>query len=85
MSTFEQGYSAALADVVELAQLYGEENMTICGDNIMMDPLLRGGAATPENMRLSVDCSVRSTIHSAQFHASEHLIKAIEALPRRKS
>lgn len=83
MNRFERGYRAALSDVVKLAKLYGEENMSIMGDNILMDPLLHGEAWTETNVKLSADCSVRSTIHSAQYHASEHLIEAIGKLPRR--
>lgn len=83
MNRFERGYRAALADVVKLAKLYGDENLSIMGDNIIMDPLLHGEAWTEENVRRSADCSVRSTIHSAQYHASQHLIEAIGKLPRR--
>lgn len=83
MNQFERGYRAALSDVTKLAKLYGDENMTICGDHILMDPLLGGKEWSPENMEKSADCGVRSTIHSAQYHASEHLIVAIAAMPRR--
>ncbi len=85
MTRFERGYRAALADVVKLAKLYGEENMAICSDNILMDPLLHGHAWTDENVKLSEQCSIHSTIHSAQYHAAEHLIAAIGELPRRSS
>ncbi|MCP3732057.1 hypothetical protein M9978_16655 [Sphingomonas sp. MG17] len=83
MTRFERGYRAALADVTKLLKLYGDENMTICGDNILMDPLLHGEAWTEENVKRSADCSVRSTIHSSQYHASEHLLAAIAKMPRR--
>ena len=84
MNRFERGYRAALADVVKLAKLYAEENMDICGDNILLDPLLHGEAWTPENMKRSRDCSVASTIHSAQYHAAQHIIAAIAEMPRRE-
>lgn len=76
MNRFERGYRAALADVTKLLKLYG-------GDNILMDPLLHGEAWTQENVQRSADCSVRSTIHSAQYPASEHLIAALGKMPRR--
>lgn len=85
MNRFERGYRAALSDVTKLLALYGEENMAICGDNIILDPLLRGGAPTPDNMALSATCSIASTIHSAQYHASRHLSEAISKMPRRTS
>lgn len=85
MNRFERGYRASLADVVKLAKLYGDENMTICGDNILMDPLLHCETWTEENVKRSADCSVRSTIHSAHYHASEHLIEAIGKMPRRSA
>ncbi|QQV76496.1 hypothetical protein H5J25_13685 [Sphingomonas aliaeris] len=85
MNRFERGYRAALADVTALLRLYGDENMAICGDNILLDPLLSGEPFTPENIKRSADHGVSSTIHSAQYHASEHLIVAIEAMPRRAS
>ncbi|HWW56395.1 MAG TPA: hypothetical protein VN047_05850 [Sphingopyxis sp.] len=83
MNDFDRGYRAALADVVELAKIYGEENMKICSDNVLLDPVLRGKVTSPADIQRSGDCSVRSTIHSAQYHASQHLIEAIGKLPRR--
>jgi hypothetical protein len=80
VSDFSSGYSAALADVVNLLDLYGEENMMICGDNILLDPLLHGKPFSEENMRQSRDCSIKSTIHSAQYHAAQHLLEQVRSM-----
>lgn len=64
--------------VIRYIREYGEVNMEICGDGILMDPLLRGGPWTDENVKLSDDCSIKSTIHSAKYHACQELADAIE-------
>jgi hypothetical protein len=77
---FARGYQAALADVRALIDLYGETNMEACGDGILMDPLLHGGEWTEANVKLSRDCSIMSTIHSAQYHAAQHLLEQLARL-----
>lgn len=64
--------------VLRFIKTYGEINFEICSDGILLDPLLRGGAWTEENVKRSDDCSVQSTIHSAKYHACQELIAAIE-------
>jgi hypothetical protein len=77
---YRRGYHKALDDALAVIELYGETNMEACGDGILMDPLLRGGEFTDENMALSRECSIMSTIHSAQYHAAEHLMEALRKL-----
>jgi hypothetical protein len=69
-----------IAKVLELVEAYGDVNMEICGDGILMDPLLRGGGWTEENVALSDQCSTMSTIHSAKYHACQELLVQIAAL-----
>lgn len=71
----------ALAEVVTLIREYGDINFQICSDNILIDPCLRGQGFTAENAAISDTCQMRSTIHSAKYHACQELIAQIEALP----
>lgn len=68
---------AERAAIVAFIEHYGEINMEMCGDGILMDPLLRGGEWTEANVKLSDDCSTRSTIHSAKYHACKELVESI--------
>ena len=70
----------ALEAVGDLVRDYGEINMEIFGDGILLDPLLRGGPWTDENVKLSKDCSTMSTIHSSKYHACQELIEQIKAI-----
>lgn len=66
--------------VIKAADEYGEINMEICGDGILLDPLLRGGPWTDENVKRSDDCSIMSTIHSSKYHACQELIEQFKAM-----
>ena len=70
-----------IAEIVALIEAYGEVNMEICGDGVLLDPLLHGGPWTDENVKRSDDCTIMSTIHSAKYHACQELIEQIKALP----
>lgn len=70
-----------IAEIIALIDHYGELNMELCGDGILMDPLLRGGPWNEANLKISEDCSTMSTIHSAKYHACRELIEQIKALP----
>ena len=64
--------------IVSYIREYGEVNFEICSDGILLDPLLRGGAWTKENVKRSDDCSNTSLIHSSKYHACVELAAAIE-------
>lgn len=64
--------------IVEFIRHYGEVNFEICQDGILMDPLLRGGPWTDENVKRSDDCSNMSTIHSSKYHACREIAELIE-------
>jgi hypothetical protein len=70
----------AFEEVAKLCEHYGEINFEICGDGILMDPLLHGKGFTEENIKLSDECSTMSTIHSAKYHACIELAEQIRAL-----
>jgi hypothetical protein len=80
---FWLGYRMAIRHVDDALKLYGELNLETCGDNILMDPLLRGEEWNDLNVAVSRDCSIMSTIHSAQYHASEHMRETIGGLEKR--
>jgi hypothetical protein len=69
-----------LTEVIGMIRKYGEINMQICGDNILIDPCLRGQGFSPDNIAISDHCSTLSTIHSSKYHACQELIAQIEAL-----
>ncbi len=64
----------------KICEDYANANMEICGDNILMDPLLSGKECTEVNINISRDCSIMSTIHSAQYHAGNHMAENIRAM-----
>ena len=70
----------AFEEAAQLAELYADTNMEICGDNILLDPLLRGGDWTEANMTRSGECTALSTIHSAAYHAGTHIAEQIRKL-----
>lgn len=72
--------NAAFEEAATAAETYGEVTFEVCTDNILMDPLLHGEAWTEENVRISRDCSIQSTIHSAGYHAATHIAENIRAL-----
>lgn len=70
----------ALEQAASEIERYGEINMEACGDNILMDPLLGGREWSPENVAISQDCSIMSTIHSAKYHACQEVAANVRAL-----
>ena len=70
--------------IVGYIRQYGDINYEQCSDGILLDPLLRGGPWTAENIELSEKCSAQSTIHSAKYHACQELADAIERGDHRK-
>lgn len=69
-----------LREVLEWVTRYGEINIEICGDNIILDPVLRGQGFSPENVAISEKCQTMSTIHSAKYHACQEIASQIEAM-----
>jgi hypothetical protein len=76
----EAAYRRAIHDAVEVIKRYGEINMEACGDYILIDPVLHGKGFSDVNIKISDDCSVMSTIHSAKYHACEEVATNVLAL-----
>ncbi|GHH09465.1 hypothetical protein GCM10008023_06180 [Sphingomonas glacialis] len=77
--------AAAVAGERERAALiceqYSEVNMEICGDSVLLDPILHGGEWSSENVKRSEDCQIKGTIHSAHHCAARNLAAAIRETP----
>ena len=69
-----------IEEIAVMVEEYGEINFETCGDNILMDPLLHGGPWTEENVRISEQCSILSTIHSSKYHACKEIAEQIRAM-----
>ncbi len=61
-------------ELIELIKSYARENMDMCSDGILHDPILRGGQFTAENVAMSDDCSTHSTIHASKYHAARDIL-----------
>jgi hypothetical protein len=70
----------AFEEAAKAAERYGEINFEIVNDNILMDPLLRGQGWSEENVAISRDCSIQSTIHSAKYHACRELAEQFRGM-----
>lgn len=70
----------AFDEAARHAEKYGEINFEIVNDNILMDPLLRGKEWSDENVAISRDCSIQSTIHSSKYHACQELAEQLRAM-----
>lgn len=70
----------AFEEAAKLAETYAEVNIEVCGDNIILDPLMHGEPWTPENVRKSKDCQILSAIHSAKYHAGMELAETIRRI-----
>lgn len=63
------------AKTIELIKAYAAENMSMCRDRILDDPLLHGGKWTEENCLASEDSSIHSLIHSSKYHAARDILE----------
>jgi hypothetical protein len=59
---------------IEAIKTYARENMHICTDNVLADPLLHGCAWTAGNVALSEKMGIDMTIHSAKYHAAKDIL-----------
>lgn len=73
---------AALEEAAGICEQYAEVNMEICGDNIILDPVLRGEGFSEDNLKRSERHQNLSLIHSSKYHASTELAQAIRSAVR---
>ncbi|WP_374649011.1 hypothetical protein [Rhizorhabdus sp.] len=66
---FAEGVRAAAA----AARFYADENLTLAGDSVLLDPVLSGKGLTPENIAQSEKLQIAGAIHSAAYHAGKHI------------
>jgi hypothetical protein len=70
----------AIRQAAALARFYAEENLTLAGDTVLLDPCLRGEGFSDENVRMSEKLQIDGCIHSAAYHAGMHIEANILAL-----
>jgi hypothetical protein len=72
--------ATAIRECAALARFYAEENLTLAGDSVLLDPVLHGKGFTPENIAISERLQIDGCIHSAAYHAGLHIEANILAL-----
>jgi len=75
----------ALIEAAEFAEFYADERMLLCGDSILHDPLLKGGAWTLDNVARSEAATIDGTINSAAYHAAMHIAEHLRKLAREET
>lgn len=73
---------SVIEEAAKACEVYAEVNMEICGDNIILDPVLRGEGFSDENMARSESHQNLSLIHSSKYHAANELASLIRNLGR---
>lgn len=73
-------HNDALEKAAAFCEFYADERMTLAGDSILHDPLMRGGPFTGANMVKSRGCQIDGTINSAAYHAATELAAHIRSL-----
>lgn len=72
--------SAEREACAKIADAYAEENITMAGDTVLHDPVLRagkGGKVTLDDLRKSEEMVISGAVHSAMFHAAQNVAAAI--------
>jgi integrase len=69
----KRNVSPLTPQAIEAIKAYARENMSICTDNILADPLLHGCARSERNVALSENMGIDMTIHSAKYHAARNM------------
>jgi hypothetical protein len=72
----------ALIEAAEYAEFYANERMTLCGDTILHDPVLRGErsqAAFTKSRDLQIDGTINSSAYHAAMDIAGYLRKLAEA------
>lgn len=73
------GIAEGLERAAKICDAYADENIAMCGDSILLDPILHGGEFNKENLSLSDKHQLSSTIHSSMYHAAKNIAAAIRA------
>lgn len=65
--------SDALNEAAAYVEFYAEERMRLCGDSIMLDPVLSGRDRGPVGLAKSRKLQIDGTINSAAYHAAKDI------------
>lgn len=69
----------ALMEAADYAEFYAEERMTLCGDSILHDPVLKG-RRSPADFEKSRGLQIDGTINSAAYHAAMDIARHLRHL-----
>lgn len=64
----------------KIADAYADENITMAGDTVLHDPVLKAGTRgkiTLDDLRKSEEMVISGAVHSAMFHAAQNVAAAI--------
>lgn len=70
----------AIREAAALARFYAEENLTLAGDTVLLDPVLSGKGVGIDDILLSRKLMIDGCVHSAAYHAGLHIEANILAL-----
>ncbi|MDE2469557.1 MAG: hypothetical protein KGL35_12625 [Bradyrhizobium sp.] len=69
----------ALEQAAQLCDEYADENMRICQDNIVLDPVLHGDLSEAAMIRGN-EMIIDSRVHSSMYHVANNIAAAIRNL-----
>lgn len=75
-----KGLREGIEKAAKVAELYAEENLTMAGDTILADPVIRGRDFSDAAMEKSETLRIMGHGHSAAYHAGTDIAAHIRSL-----
>lgn len=75
-----RAFNRGVEEAAKVADLYADENMRMCHDSLLHDPVLAGRQVTAAAVHKSKKLAVRGHMHSSMYHAATNIAAAVRDL-----